>query len=121
MQSEPTESAPVHVIQAQVEQERLLEQTLTRMNAHILGVTFGLLSALALCLATLILVLKGGQDVGKHLGLLSNYFPGYDVSWAGLLPALFYGGIFGYAAGFLLSRTYNLAAGLRRGGAPNGR
>ena len=103
----------LETIQSQIEAERLLESTLTRMNARILGFTLGCLGATGLFLATLILLVKGGQDVGQHLNLLGYYFPGYHVSWFGLLPALLYGAIVGFVVGYVVSRVYNFAIRLR--------
>ena len=105
--------SPIDTIHQQVEAERLLESALVRMNARILGVTLGLLGGTGLFLATLVLLLRGGPNVGKHLRLLGYYFPGYDVTWSGLAPALLYGAGAGFAIGYVLSRVYNLAMSFR--------
>ena len=39
----------------------------------------------AVLLATAVLVIKGGPDMGTHFGLLSNYFPGFSVTWFGFV------------------------------------
>ena len=44
-----------------------------------------------LCIATLILAIKGGDVVGLALGLLSQYFQGYNVSLTGSAIGLGYG------------------------------
>ena len=103
--------SPIDTIYDQVESERLLHQTLARFNARVLGLTLGGLCATGLFLATLILLIRGGKDVGAHLGLLGHYFPFYSVSGLGLLLALIYGGVTGFVAGYLISRIYNLVAG----------
>jgi hypothetical protein len=55
--------------------------------------------------ATAILLLRGGEVVGPNLRLLSEYFLGYRVSWAGSLIGFAYaalcGFVFGYAFGTL--------------------
>ncbi len=53
--------------------------------------------------ATLALVIKGGEDVGTHLGLLSNFFPGYEVSVGGACIGFVYAFVLGYALGRVLS------------------
>ena len=109
---------PIDVIHEQVESERLLESTLTRMNARVLGLTLGFLGASGLFLATLILLLRGGKRVGEHLGLLMHFFPGYaeqvgdhvELTWSGLGLSLPYGFAAGFAAGYVVSRIYNWVA-----------
>lgn len=102
--------AAIDTIYEQVESERLLEETLTRLNARVLGVTVGALCASGLFGATLVLLLRGGGDVGKHLRLLRHFLPGYDVTWGGLVLALPYGAVAGFLAGWLISRIYNWVA-----------
>jgi len=102
--------SPIDAIHEQVESERLLEVTLTRMSARVLGLTCGFLGASGLFVATLWLLLKGGKRVGEHLKLLGHFFWGYDVTWGGLLLALPYGFVTGFAAGYLVSRIYNWVA-----------
>ena len=54
--------------------------TLLRLNARAWGIALGLLFGLALFLATALLVMKGGPNVGPHLGLIGEYVPGYRVT-----------------------------------------
>jgi hypothetical protein len=102
--------APIDTIYEQIEAERLLEETLTRLNARVLGATLGALCATGLAGATLVLLLKGGPQVGKHLRLLGHFMPGYDVTWLGVVLALPYGAVVGFVAGWLISRVYNWVA-----------
>lgn len=60
-----------------------------------------------LFLATNILVLKGGPNVGQHLGLLSQYFPGYSVSFVGSLIGFIYAFVGGYIIGRAIGYVYN--------------
>ncbi|MBL8840324.1 MAG: hypothetical protein JNL90_02220 [Planctomycetes bacterium] len=101
---------PIDTIYEQVEAERLLDEVLTRLNARVLGATLAGLCASGLFLATLILLLRGGPQVGKHLRLLGHFLPGYDVTWGGLLLSLPYGAAIGFVAGYLVSRVYNWVA-----------
>lgn len=99
--------SPIDTIYEQVEAERLLEITLTRLNARILGYTLGFLCATGLFLACLVLLIKGGPAVGKNLNLLGNFFPFFSVDWVKLPLALLYGFAFGFVSGYTISRVYN--------------
>lgn len=44
-----------------------------------------------------------------HLGLLSNYFAGYSVSWIGAVVGSLWGFCVGFVAGWLLAFTRNLS------------
>jgi hypothetical protein len=90
-----------------------LLRAVRRFNSRVLGMTCGLVFGLVLFLATIILVIKGGDQVGAHLGLLSQYFPGYDVTWGGAFVGLLYGFVTGYWAGWLLGWVYNTVATVR--------
>ena len=105
--------SPVDTIQEQIEAERLLESTLRRMNARVLGLTFGAVAATALFVATMVLVTRGGPNVGAHLQLLRYYMPFYEVTFVGSFIGAVWGFIYGFVAGLILSRVYNLVAGLR--------
>ena len=63
-----------------LDEEQLIEQTVLRMSSRATGLGIGLLCGLGLFLATLILALRGGPWTGDHLGLLSQFFPGYSVT-----------------------------------------
>lgn len=87
-----------------------IASALARVNARAWGVATGLLFALALFLATNILVLKGGPVVGPHLGLLGVYLPGYSVTFVGSLIGFVYAFVIGYAFGRLVAGVYNAVA-----------
>src|SRR5262245_61305520 len=99
------------------EEEKELEQLILirvmRLNARILGVVFGVVAGLGLFVATNWLVVKGGDVVGPHLGLLSQYFPGYRVTFLGSLVGFLYAMAVGFAVGFVLAVVYNWIAELR--------
>ena len=71
------------------------------------GLALGFLASLALFVATVILVSKGGPDMGQHLNLLSVYLPGYSVSWVGAFVGAAYMFFFGYGAGRTIATIYN--------------
>ena len=82
---------------------------LVRINARAWGVAVGAVIGLGLFLATLVLVWKGGQDVGQHLGRLQFILPGYTVSYSGAFIGLVYGFFIGYGLGRLLGPRRDVA------------
>jgi hypothetical protein len=48
--------------------------------------------------------------MGRHLNLLSVYFPGYRVSFLGSLIGFVYAFVIGYGLGRLIGVTYNWLA-----------
>jgi len=87
--------------------------TIINLNAQILGFTFGILFAFGMFFVTIVLVLKGGADVGSHLKLLGHFLYGYKVTLAGSVLGGAYGAIVGYASGFAIAVIYNWVAYLR--------
>jgi hypothetical protein len=87
--------------------EQLLQRAFARLDAVAFGVAVGALCGVGLCAATSILVLKGGEHVGQTLRLLSQYFPGYRVTWPGAFIGLAYGFLAGFVAGWLLAFVRN--------------
>ncbi len=83
-----------------------------RLNGVANGFLLGSVAALAIFVSTNWLVIKGGDVVGPHLGLLSQYFTGYRVSFAGSLVGAAYGLISGFVIGYIISRIYNVIASL---------
>ena len=80
-----------------------VRSTLSRVASQAWGVALGGLFGVGLFVATIVLVLKGGQDVGQHLGRLGLVLPGYDVSIGGAFLGLVYGFVAGYAVGRLIA------------------
>lgn len=87
--------------------EQDLRRAVARLNERAWGITMGLLLGLGLFIATNILVVKGGQTVGPHLGLLRIYFPGYRVTFLGSLIGFVYAFVIGYGLGRLIGAVYN--------------
>ena len=67
------------------------------------------MTGVLLCLATLILVQRGGDEVGPRLGLLAQYFPGYTVTGPGSLLGLAYGFASGFVVGWGFAVLRNAA------------
>lgn len=87
-----------------------VQNVLLQMNARAWGISAGLLLGGGLFLATAVLLIKGGPNVGQHLQLLSAFFPGYRVTWAGAGLGFVYGFVLGYAIGRLIGTVYNRLA-----------
>lgn len=93
--------------------EDVILTRLLRLNALVYGLVAGLLAGLALMIATLWLVAKGGVDVGRHLGLLAHYFPGYSVTAIGSLIGFAYAFVCGFAIAYSVAFLYNWLVRLR--------
>jgi hypothetical protein len=90
-------------------------QTWGRLASNQVNLTECLLSDIAENAASfsdqpLWLVAAGGEDVGLHLGLLNNYFPGYTVTWPGAFIGFFYGALCGAIIGWSVAWIYNEVA-----------
>ena len=94
----------------QSEEQRQLESALLRLNARAWGIATGLVFGVGLFLATNVLVIKGGENIGQHLRLLRVFFPGYSVSFLGSLIGFVYAFVVGYAIGRLIGAVYNALA-----------
>jgi hypothetical protein len=88
----------------------LVTRAIARLRAGIVAVVTGMVGGFGLFAATLWLVIRGGPNVGQHLGLLSAYFPGYSVTWWGALVGFFYGALTGAVLGGWVAWLYNVLA-----------
>ena len=93
----------------------LIAAAVARLRAGIMALVFAFCGGVGLFVATVWLLLRGGRQVGIHLGLLANYFPGYSVSWLGSLVGLVYGALVGGAIGYSVAWIYNRLARPRLG------
>jgi hypothetical protein len=94
--------------------DKALQDAILKLNGRAWGIAFGLLMGGGLFLATNILVLEGGIQVGKHLRLIGVFFPGYTVSFLGSLIGFVYAFVVGYALGRLIGMVYNRMVGSAR-------
>ena len=91
--------------------ELIVRAAFARFDVVALGIAMGCVGALALWAATAILLVKGappGVTVGPHLALLTNFLPGYNVSWPGSIVGLFYGFLIGLGFGVLIAMVWNI-------------
>ena len=87
--------------------QHALQTAFVKLDRVALGLSLGVVSGLTLFLATLVLVLRGGDVVGPTLALLGQYFPGYTVTLSGSLVGLAYGFAAAYVAGWLFAFLRN--------------
>jgi hypothetical protein len=88
--------------------DKLLIQAFAKLDKIALGLAAGIMGGLALFLATVFLLIKGGNPVGPNLALLGQYFIGYTVTWKGSLIGLAYGGVCGFILGWFTAFLRNL-------------
>ncbi len=93
--------------------EKVILTRLVFLNKIIIGIVTGIICGGVICLATIILILKGGTVVGPHLELLGQFFIGYKVTYAGSLIGLAYGFVLGFLVGYSVSSLYNWLASFR--------
>ena len=92
--------------------DRELRRAVLKLNERAWGAAGALAAGLGLFVATNVLVMRGGPNVGEHLGLLRHYLPGYRVSFVGSLIGFVYAFVLGYMAGRAIGWIYNrLVAG----------
>ena len=85
----------------------LIHAAVVRMRARIMAVVIGLAAGTGVLIATVWLLVRGGPNVGEHLGLLRNYFPGFTVTWPGAFVGFFWAALAGAALGFTVAWIYN--------------
>jgi hypothetical protein len=91
-------------------EEEQLAKAVVRLNAKLMGIVLGTLLGAGLFLITNFLVLKGGENVGQHLELLAQFFPGYSVTFLGSLVGFAYAFAVGLVIGSVLGAVYNKVA-----------
>ena len=82
---------------------------LLRLNAIMQGVVTGIVAGLGIFIATNWLVLKGGDVVGPHLGLLGHFF----ISFVGSFIGFAYAFVTGFLIGYFIARIYNRIVDVR--------
>ena len=88
--------------------DRLLVHAFAQLDRTALGVALGVTCAVAVFFATNFLILKGGDNVGQNLRLLSQYFSWYSVTLIGSIIGFAYGFIVGFALGWSIALVRNL-------------
>lgn len=92
--------------------ELIVMAAFARIHALALAVATGCMTALALWGSTALLLIKGalpGYHIGTHLALMSNYLPGYAVTWHGSIFGMMYGFVAGFVLGAIVAVAWNLS------------
>jgi len=97
-------------------ERELVRVAIVRLQTRVMAVTFAWVGGCGLFVATAWLLLRGGPNVGQHLSLLGNYFPGYSVSWPGALLGFLYGAVAGALFGWTIAAVYNRLVAWRNPG-----
>ena len=90
----------------------VLNRAFAKYDPIALGGAIGVVLGSLVFVATAALLLQDVENPGLHAALLSNYFPGYRVSWLGSLAGLIWGGLAGYVFGFLTAVSINIVISL---------
>ena len=91
--------------------EWIVRSAFARFDLVALAIAMGCVGAFCLWAATAVLMIKGappGGAVGPHLALLTNFLPGYNVSWPGSIVGLFYGFLIGLGFGVMIAMVWNI-------------
>ena len=80
-----------------------------RLDPVALGFSLGATAGLLIFAATVLLVIHGGVTVGPHLALLSNFVPGFTVTFGGSVVGMLGLFIFGFFFGSIFAYLRNLA------------
>jgi protoporphyrinogen oxidase len=88
--------------------EGLLDRTFARMDNFAFATAVGSVSGILVFLATIWLVIKGGDVVGPNLRLLAQYFADYTVTVRGSFIAFGYSFFWGFIFGWLFAYLRNL-------------
>ena len=95
-------------------EEQTIKRAVLRLNGNIMGLVMGVMAALVIFVVTNWLVIKGGDVVGPHLGLLGQFFIGYSVTFVGSLVGAVYGLVIGYLSGLVIGWIYNFIVSFRK-------
>ena len=100
------------LVHEQAVSEQVLMRVMARMDKLGFATAVGTVSGLLMCLATLWLLVRGGDVVGPNLQLLNQYFIGYTVTFSGALIGLAHGFFWGFVWGWLVAYLRNFSLGL---------
>lgn len=75
------------------------------LNKKAFALANGILWAIAVFLATIYVLVKGG---GNTLVLLQQFLWGYSISFGGAILGLIYGFVWGFIYGWIFAWLYNL-------------
>lgn len=85
----------------------VLTRSFLPLHKRAFGTATGTAAALIVFAATTMAVLRGTPEA-QYLGLLSEYFTGYTVSWSGAFIGAAWGGFTGFMMGWFLAFSRNV-------------
>jgi protoporphyrinogen oxidase len=88
--------------------DEIIMKTFARIDKLGLATALGVVSGGLLFIATLWLIIKGGEVVGPRLQLVGQYFVGYTVTVKGAFIGLGYGFGWGFLVGWMFAYFRNL-------------
>jgi hypothetical protein len=88
--------------------DEIIIKAFSRMHKSGFATAIGLVSGLFIFLATIYLIIKGGEVVGPNLNLLGQYLLGYTVSLKGAFIGMFHGFFWGFLSGWMFAYLRNL-------------
>ncbi len=88
--------------------DKIFTTTFARIDPFAMAIASGCVSGLLFFVATVWLLVKGGEVVGPNLRLFGQYFYGYTVSFKGAFIAFGYSFVWGFMFGWLFSYLRNL-------------
>jgi cellulose synthase/poly-beta-1,6-N-acetylglucosamine synthase-like glycosyltransferase len=100
---------------ANVSTRRILSEAYAKLDPVALGAAGGSLLGGWVFAATVILLAKGGEQIGTRLALLGQFLPSYSVTWPGSVIGLLYGFAIGFLFGFFFACFRNTAMKLHLG------
>lgn len=102
---------PAVLLELERRRREAIRVSFTRLHVPAFGAGVGAVAGLGLATATAWLVAKGSavDDVGAHLSVLGNVFPGYAVTWPGVAIGLLWGAAAGFVAGVAVAWIRNAA------------
>ena len=80
--------------------EGAIARVFPKLDRVAFGVSLGATAGVLFFLATIALVVRGGDVIGPNLQLLREYFPGYSVTVAGSFLGMLYGFFSGFVGGW---------------------
>ncbi len=91
--------------------DELVAKAFLPLHKLAFGVATGVAAAIGIYLITIVYILRNPQP-GFHLGLLSQFFTGYSVTWRGALIGAVWAGFSGFVLGWFLAFSRNFLVGL---------
>ncbi|MCC6712061.1 MAG: NAD(P)/FAD-dependent oxidoreductase [Candidatus Dadabacteria bacterium] len=92
--------------------EQAIIKAFARLDKLAFALSVGTVSGLAVFMATIFLILKGGTEAYKYVGLLNQYFAGYTISIEGAFMGFGYSFFWGFIFGWLFAYMRNFLTGI---------